>query len=375
MRIAEFLARRRRSAPAYGGLASARPALVFLSLAVLSGCSILPPITRAGFEAVDESASPSNQPAAMAELPAAAGAPIAVLQTEAHDVLTQRIVLKGDPGTLGENAIVVKVNEARGPWDIDGPIGLPTRTMIATELDQSFAGVDMQLTNSFQRNSFGPFGYAIGHPTPRVTCVYAWQFGVFKWSKLGEAPSGEPSMPVRPTSVRVRLCRSATGEAEMVGMLRELQVFPPNSRVAYVDPNYSGGERGGDALAAAGIGNFVNPSAAARPVRRAEVAPKPHPRKEAHHRPHHERVVDDVEERAAAEDPPDRNAVNVPMPGGARAAAPAPSAANPLLAPLAATPQAAADDMPLPSRSAAAARATPAPAPAPAKSSFVPLPN
>ena len=114
-------------------------------------------------------------------------------------------------------------------------------------------------------------------------------------------------------------------------MLRELQVFPPNSRVAYVDPNYSGGERGGDALAAAGIGNFVNPSAAARPGRRVEVAPKPHPRKEAHHRRHHQRVVDDVEERAAAEDPPDRNAVNVPMPGGARAAAPAASAANPLL--------------------------------------------
>jgi hypothetical protein len=272
---------------------------------------------------------PSNQPAAMAELPAAAGAPIAVLQTEAHDVLTQRIVLKGDAGTLGENAIVVKVNEARGPWDIDGPIGLPTRAMIATELDQSFAGVDMQLSYSFQRNSFGPFGYAIGHPTPRVTCIYGWQFGVFKWSKLGEAPAGEPSMPVRPTSVRVRLCRSAVGEAEMVAMLRELQVFPPNSRVAYVDPNYTGGERAGDALAAAGIGNFVNPSAAARPVRRVEVAPKPRPRKVALERRHHRERAVDVEERAAAEDPPDRDAVNVPMPEGARAVAPAASAANP----------------------------------------------
>ncbi len=344
-------------------------ALIVLLVAALSGCSVAPTDTRAGFEAVEDAGSLPGGPAPLAELPAAAGAVEAVLQSKAHDeVLTQRIVLRGDPGTIGENAIVVKVNETQGPWDIDGPVGLPTKAMIAAELDQNFAGVDMQLSSTFERNSFAPFGYAVGHPTPHVTCVYAWEFGVWKGGQLGEAPTGAPSMPRQPTSVRVRLCRSTLGEAEIVAMLRALQVFPPGSQLAYADPNYTGGQGAGDALAAAGVGYFVVPGATP-PVRRVALAQRPGPRKVAYRRRHHARAAD-VEQRAAAVDLPVHGAVDVPMPAGVGSAAPAAIAVNPLLAPLRASPRASADDMPLPS-GAAAERASPSPT----KSAFVPLPN
>jgi hypothetical protein len=339
-------------------------ALLSLSLGALAGCSSAPRETRAGFEAVASAEpAPGDDRAPMAELPPAAGAVVAVLQAQAHGVLTQRIVLRGDPDTLGENAIVVKVDRSRRPQDLDGgDVAMPTRAMIARELDEAFAGVEMQLSQTYARNSFGPFGYALGHPNARTTCVYAWEWGIWRQPRLGEGPTGAPTLPTEPTSVRVRLCRSTVGEAEIVEWLKHLQVFPPGSQTPYVDPNYRGGE-GGDALAAAGVGYF---DVARAPVRE-RLEPPPRHRKVAHRR-HHEKLAD-IETRAAAAERPARDDVAVPMPGGAPRVA-ASAADNPLLAPLAAAsrPAAAVDDLPLPGRLA------PAPKPA-AASSLVPLPN
>jgi hypothetical protein len=126
-------------------------------------------------------------------------------------------------------------------------------------------------------------------------------------------------MPVQPTSVRVRLCRSTLGEAEMLPMLRQLEVFPPGSRVAYVDPNSTLGEAGGDALAAAGVGYFV----ASGQTRREPIeGPRsPRHREVAHHERRHRRSAA-IEERAAAVDAPAGEGVVVPMPGGGASAAP-----------------------------------------------------
>ncbi len=358
MRQTRFVGRRRSSTARIGGLAAAG-----LAFAALAGCAVAPLDTRAGYEALDEGA---GGPAPMAQLPAAAGAVTAVLQSKVRGVLTQRIVLKGDPGVAGENAIIVKVDQSRGPQDLDGPAGIPNQARIASELDSSFAGVEMQLSQTFARNSFGPFGYAIGHPNPRVTCIYAWQWGMQKPAAIGDGPTGAPSMPAEPTSVRVRLCRSTLGEAEIVPMLRQMQVFPPDSRVAYVDPGSPVGEAGGDALAAAGGGYFV---ASGHTQRERLEAPRAHPhRKVAHHGRRHHRVAQ-IEERAAAVDPPASGALAVPMPGGVAPAASAAPALNPLLAPLSAAPvaRAASDDMPLPGRAA--------PAHADARPASIPLPD
>jgi len=357
--------------------------LALLSSA-LSGCSLLQHDNHSAYEAVADTAD-AHTP--LAELPTAAGEVIAVLQNQTRGVLTQRIVLRGESGTIGENAIVVKVNnDPRDVLDVDGPVGRPNKAMIASELDENFAGVDMGLSQSFGRNSFGPFGYAIGHPRAGVTCMYGWQWGMAKAAKIGDAPVGAPSMPVAKTSVRVRLCRSTLGEAEMVALMRGLQVFAPNSHVAYLDPDYAGaGDTAGDALAAAGVGYFVGPNSTLAPT---DEKPK-HAHKHAHHR-----LVrrEDSEERQARRqerearrqergtlrderadfDPPLRGAVAAPMPNAAPPIDAAP-AANPLLAPLAASapaPRAPVDDLPMPAHASAAA----APA-SPTKPASIPLPN
>jgi hypothetical protein len=342
--------------------------LCVLAVAALAGCSMTPRDSAAGYAALGDDATAEGR-SPMAELPAGAGKIVAVLQSSSSGVLTQRVVLSGDPDTLGENAIVVKVNQSRGPQDIEGPVGPPTRGKIAAELDENFAGVEMRLSESFSRNAFGPFGYAIGHPRTGVTCVYAWQWGLFKPPLIGQASTGAPSLPTDPTSVRVRLCRSTIGEAEIVALLRGMQVFPPNSRIAYVDPSTAGAEPGGDALAAAGVGYFVVPGAEKSAPVRERLEPAQKHRKIAHSRHRHRERDVAEEDRAVATEPP-AHGVAVPMPAGGAAAV---EARNPLLAPLATTGAARAatrDDMPLPGASASLRR--------PAAGSdgvSVPLPN
>jgi len=345
--------------------------LALLSSA-LSGCSLLVRDNHSAYEAV---ANNADAHAPLAELPISAGEVVAVLQNQTRGVLTQRIVLRGEAGTIGENAIIVKVDtDPRQVLDVDGPVGRPNKAMIAGELDENFAGVDMGISQSFARNSFGPFGYALGHPHSGVTCVYAWQWGMAKPPKLGDSAESAPSMPTAKTSVRVRLCRSTLGEAEMVALLRGLQVFAPQTHVAYLDPDYAGaGDTAGDALAAAGVGYFVGPNSAPAPIDEKPKHARGRARKLARREINREREArgEDREQRADF-DPPLRGAVAAPMPNAAPAADAAP-AANPLLAPLAASapaPRAPADDVPMPAHASAA----PAPV-APTKPASIPLPN
>ena len=85
------------------------------------------------------SATPRRPRIPMAQLPPDAGDVISVLQSRIAGVLTQRIVLKGDAGTEGENAIEVNVDQNdRRPGDVDGPVAKPTQSMIVNELDAKF---------------------------------------------------------------------------------------------------------------------------------------------------------------------------------------------------------------------------------------------
>lgn len=111
----------------FAGHGVSRLGLAWLLVAALAGCSTAPRETRAGYEAVaDGSGLPGDSRAPMAELPAAAGAVVAVVEAQSRGVLTQRIVLRGDPGTVGENAIVVKVDQSKGP-SISASSVCPTR--------------------------------------------------------------------------------------------------------------------------------------------------------------------------------------------------------------------------------------------------------
>jgi hypothetical protein len=312
----------------------------------LSGCSVVSHDMRAVYEPIRDATSSAIP---MAQLPPDAGYVVSILQSRIAGVLTQRIVLKGDAGTRGENAIEVNVDENdRRPGDVDGPVAKPTRSMIVNELEAKFPHAEMRLSQTWNRNSFGPFGYAIGHVSRRVTCIYAWQFSAGRAPRLIDDPAlvaSAASMPSAPTSVRVRLCRAGVSEEQIVSLLRALQVYPPGSSAPYVDPSYEAvGPLGAhDALQAAGA-FFMGPrSGAPNRVYRQADAGAPTSNDQI-------RRPGETSALRAPAGAPSTSGVSVPLPPGA-AIAPSP-AANPLLAPLkdAAAPRnaASASDMPLP---------------------------
>ncbi len=361
---------------------------VILSALALQGCASMPRDTRASYEPVTDITATATP---MARIAPEAGEVVSVLQNRAGGVLTQRIVLKGDAGTGGENAIVVQVNQGpRRMADIDGPVPKPSESSIRAELDQNFATVDMELSQAYNHNSFGPFGYAIGHPRTNSSCIYAWQWSLGKLPRLIDSPAAfaaTSSLPSMPTSVRVRLCRSNLTETDLVAFVRDMQVFPANSSDPYVDSASDSpvDVAGHDALIVSGASAKVYAAPRAEVARVVEATPAPrhaHVRrhKESRHARRHERDYE-RESRAATQD---REAsqgfgVLVPLPGGApvaRAASTAP-AVNPLLAPLQGNPgrkSAAVDEMPLPGRNAPSGRAAAAPDPKPLISP-IPLPN
>jgi hypothetical protein len=332
-------------------------------------------VTRAVYEPVTDISSTTTP---MAQLPAAAGEVVSVLQSRLAGVLIQRIVLRGDPQTGGENQIVVRVDQnERRPGDIDGPVPKPTRTIIAAELDENFPAIDMRMSQTWNRNSFGPFGYAIGHAPGNVTCIYAWQWSAGRPPRIIDDPAAVESagsMPSAPTSVRVRLCKSSIDETEIVAMLRDLAVSPPGSTTPYVDPSYEAtGPLGAhDALAAAGVtGGWF-------PATKAAVSHDPDSRRERRPRHAHARHRrEEIGRDFAPSIGPASAGVNVPLPpGGATATNPA---SNPLLAPLQASApprpaaSAAGDEMPLPNHPSAARAANP-PSGSPGFAP-IPLPN
>jgi hypothetical protein len=355
---------------------------VIVCAAALNGCSMQAFETRAAYEPVTDVASASATP--MAVLSPSAGDVVSVLQSRVEGILTQRIVLRGDPQTEGENQIVVKVDQSkRLSTGVDGPVAKPTESLIASELADNFSGVDMRLSTTFNRNSFGPFGYAIGHPSPKVTCIYAWQYQGYRVLPIvgsaGELASST-SLPAAPTSVRVRLCKSKIGEPEIVAMLQDMVVYPPGSTEPYQDPavGVPSPLSHRDALGAAGVpgGAVITPKTATTADGDAGTRVRRHGHgKVARHHRHHDDAV------GIEAPPPVSNGpiVNVPLPGGATTATASPTSAaqNPLLAPLQAAAPARAttgSDMPLPPRGAASVRGT-APVDAPPAMAPVPMPN
>ena len=257
-----------------------RTALLLGGMAfALDACSMASRETRAVYEPVTDATTAA---APLAQLPGDAGEVVAVLQSRVAGVFTQRIVLGGDSGAAGENAVTVKVDaNDRRPGDFSLAVPRPTQSLIASELDAEFPALDMRMSSAWNRNAFGPFGYAIGRAPHGPTCIYAWQYAPVRAPGLlvdAAADSRAASMPEAPTSLRVRLCRDRADEQDMVAWIRSLQVFAPGSHAPYVDPAFEGaGPLGaGDALTAAGApGPFflAPPARAAEPAKHRRAKP------------------------------------------------------------------------------------------------------
>ena len=285
----------------------------------------------------------------MARLPDSAGQVIAVVQSQDTGISLQRVVLRGDTAAAGENFISIATTDGSGEFPRpDSAVTKPTEGMITQELSDKFPSVDMRLSQTWNRNSFGPFGYAVGK-AGTATCVYAWQYqpartlGIFSGASAGAGP----------TSVRVRLCLGGVAETDIVAMINQLAVFPPGASMPYVMSGYSPGGGGGDALAATGYpaGFYVGPVHA--PAKSATTSVR-HERRHIRHavlRRRHRAVAQTIEAEPAAAP----NAVVVPLP--ANSAVKEPTLGATLVAPLqngAAKARVAGADLPLPPSAAPA---------------------
>ena len=361
-----------------------RVSTAVIACLALGGCSLAPADHRAAFEASSDMV-PAASP--MAQLPAAAGEQISVLQSNLQGPLTQKIILQGDPATGGENRITVTVDldqPMRGEADYKVP--KPTDELISKELDDTMPGIAMAISPNFVRNDFGPFGYAIGRAYGGVTCIYAWQWSPGQPARFLASPEGQAADASRPraaTSVRVRLCKQGLGELELVDLVHHMAVYPPGSTAPYLDTTY--GTRplvNADPLSSSGVARGyylegVEAPATPTTLRRVAVASDSaaHPvkRHRRHHRAHtrHARGVDREFYEPVSVSPLAGRGVAVPLPGEGGGGPGASS--NALLAPLqnmqptqSPAMQKAASDLPLPPPLAAAPAASTSPAlPAP----------
>jgi len=316
------------------------PALL-AACVVLQGCSMLQlSDTRAAFEASSDMVAAARP---MAQLPAAAGEQLSVLQSNLQGPLTQKIVLQGDPATSGENRIIVTVDlEQAAPGELDSKVPKPTEEQIAKELDEALPSVAMAISPNWERNDFGPFGYAAGHAYGGVTCIYAWQWSPGHPSRLianPEAQAAESSQPKFATSVRVRLCKQGLSEAELVELVRHMSVYPPGSNAPYLDTTY--GTRplvNADPLSSSGVARGfylgdAEPLAGVTGLRRVAVAESRPARGQVNHRhrAHVRAVAREIYEPVNVS-PLAGRGVMVPLPGeGDKSSA---ASSNALLAPL-----------------------------------------
>jgi len=319
-----------------------------VGVAALAACSQAPVDTRAAFEVANPSA-PTDTP--MAQLPAAAGELVAVVQSSDHGIITQKIVLRGDAATWGENGMVVVVdqNPEHRPGEPSWAVPKPTESLIARELRETFADIDMGVGQTFTRNAFGPFGYALGKTGQDITCLYAWQFSPGRATPLIANPAADgevAAQPASPTSVRVRLCKQHVAEADLVAMVSQMAVFAPHSTTPYLDAGYRPDQAAApDALSATGLpGAFYTGKKTTASLESADVRPvtaKKHKRKHHAHR-HQSTAVTRAEPDGQGPGalapvivPPLAGAAapTVPMAGAASAGA-SPADGNPLTAPL-----------------------------------------
>ena len=224
----------------------------------------------------------------MAQLPPSAGDVVSVIESAEKGVITQKIVLKGDAATWGENGVVVVVDQSPDrPVEKSWSVSKPTEELIGRELHDRFPDIDMGIGQTYTRNAFGPFGYAVGKNHQDITCLYAWQYSPGRAPKLGVDPQGDgvaASSPAAPTSVRVRLCRQHVAEADLVAMVSQMSVFPPHSTMPYLDPTYQPADGAApDALAATELpGGFYTGTKTTAALGDATPTLKPRHKKHRH---------------------------------------------------------------------------------------------
>lgn len=220
--------------------------------------------------------------------PVGGPAVIAVVEQRYPNATEQKIVLRANGRSAGENYLLVQFfgpvgATGRGRDDLrNRPLAV---TNVGAEMRAAFPGVTMARSAIFVQNEYGPFGYAIGRAASGDTCVYAWQ-------RIAGTP--RPPMIFRSNGaieLRLRLCDGGTSEAALLSVMYGVRIraffasgawnpygTPPSPDAAIGQlgaPIYPTGAGGYQPLLADTPARPAQP-ARTRPVRRA-ASPAPAP--------------------------------------------------------------------------------------------------
>lgn len=196
-----------RCMPAIGLL----PAVVLL---MLGGCMSSDPTDGLALTAYGPTVGAAGHARALVALPAGAGRILSVSESVDGETLTQRIVLEGDGGYRGENLITIE--RGGGGSVARHLLRPPTAEVVGQEMRRWQPDLRFRISATTETNGVGPFGTAYAK-IGDGTCLYAWQ-----WSD-GKRTTALGFQRVRPVSIRVKLCRTASVE-DLVALVRQLAV-------------------------------------------------------------------------------------------------------------------------------------------------------
>lgn len=129
-----------------------------------------------------------------------------------------------DGATLGVRLI--------GEGGLEGSVSIakPTEAGIRAELAEQFPDVDMKVTGRSARNTYGPYGFAVGRRADGTRCLYAWQWVDDVQPRLGKTEARIPG------SVRVRLCHADLTFEALAASIDQLKLVPDGRALATSRP-------------------------------------------------------------------------------------------------------------------------------------------
>lgn len=205
-------------------------------------------------------------------LPPAAGPMVGITETRKLDRYTQTVVLRGDPGVMGQNTVSATVTR-------DGLAPRIDQADVDAEMADLLPGTSMELAPTPGQNSLGVFGFALGH-RGTITCLYGWQAVNLadRWIS-GDDPG--PFSEHHALSVRVRLCRQGMTGADLARLTMGLASTTSADAVAAAGLVTGGGAydplsaaEAADGVVGSGYGDTM--------VRRAVPVDRPRSRKRRH---------------------------------------------------------------------------------------------
>ncbi|MEL6947588.1 MAG: cellulose biosynthesis protein BcsN [Pseudomonadota bacterium] len=191
---------------------------------------------------------------AMVQLPQRAGTILEVIQGRSGNGIKQRIVLKGDTRTPGQNMVDVRMVSHRiWPKVRKDDMGVHSTKLaiLRANMRSEFPGITMGISSVLSTNPYGPFGYALGRTSSGVRCLYGWQNVAGK----GREPWGIFTKRSRrpELSVRVRLCRSDVTDRQLVAFMRQLRIDADPARITQPSAVSWRAGRGQDVHALTGV--------------------------------------------------------------------------------------------------------------------------